>query len=84
MFVFEGNAVIMNVRSETKNKKDYPKILVWSIVATLSLFMAFALVSYLTFKADTMDILTKNLPIDGFGIFIRVCVCVNALCSYPV
>jgi amino acid permease len=24
MFIFEGNAVIMNVRSETKDKEKYP------------------------------------------------------------
>lgn len=84
MFVFEGNAVIMNVRAETKNKKQYPKILVLAIVSTLSLFMVFALICYLTFGEDTNSILTLSLPVNGFSIFVITCVCVNALCSYPV
>lgn len=84
MFVFEGNAVIMNVRSETKNKQKYPTILIVAIITTLSLFMIFAEVCYYTFKAESEDILTKNLPINGLGIFLRACVCMNALFSYPL
>lgn len=83
MFVFEGNAVVMNVRAEARHQKAYPKILIWSIVTTLSLFMAFAMVTYFTYRSETMDIVAKNLPIDGLGIFIRVCMWVNAMCSYP-
>jgi proton-coupled amino acid transporter len=53
MFVFEGNAAIMNVRSETKNKDRYPKLLILSIITTLILFMSFALVCYLTYGQNT-------------------------------
>ena len=84
MFVFEGNAVIMNVRSEAKNKERYPYLLVLAIITTLTLFMFFAMVCYLTFRDNTKDILTLNLPINGFGIFVMACVCINAMCSYPV
>jgi len=50
MFVFEGNAVIMNVRAEAKNKDRYPVILNLAIVSTISLFMVFASVCYATYK----------------------------------
>ena len=50
MFVFEGNAVIMNVRAETKDKSKYPFILSMAVVATEILFMVFALVCYLTYR----------------------------------
>ena len=50
MFVFEGNAVIMNVRAECKNKEKYPLLLKLAIVTTMSLFMIFALVCYLTYR----------------------------------
>jgi amino acid permease len=84
MFIFEGNAVIMNVRSEAKNKEKYPFILILSIITTLLVFVSFALVCYLTFRNETKDIVTLNLPINGFGIFVVACVSVNALCSYPI
>lgn len=50
MFVFEGNAVIMNVRAETINKDRYPVILNLAIVTTISLFMVFASVCYITYR----------------------------------
>ena len=53
MFVFEGNAVIMNVRAETKNQKAYPKILSSAIVFTVLLFMNFATMCYLTYRDKT-------------------------------
>jgi amino acid permease len=53
MFVFEGNAVIMNVRAETKNQKAYPTILRSAIIFTILLFMAFATICYLTYRDKT-------------------------------
>lgn len=50
MFVFEGNAVIMNVRAETRNKQKYPYVLKMAIVTTLSLFMVFAMVCYFAYR----------------------------------
>jgi len=50
MFVFEGNAVIMNVRAEAKDKKKYPLMLNLAIVSTITLFMVFASVCYVTYR----------------------------------
>ena len=50
MFVFEGNAVIMNVRAETKNIHQYPQILRAAIICTVVLFMSFASLCYLTYR----------------------------------
>ncbi len=50
MFVFEGNAVIMNVRAETKNQDKYPMILKLAIIFTVCLFMSFASICYLTYR----------------------------------
>jgi amino acid permease len=50
MFVFEGNAVIMNVRAEARHKDQYPKVLTLAIVSTVSLFMCFASLCYLTYR----------------------------------
>lgn len=53
MFVFEGNAVIMNVRAETKNQHLYPQILKYAILFTVVLFMTFASVCYVTYRDQT-------------------------------
>lgn len=55
-----------------------------AIVSTVSLFMVFASVCYLTTRDTTQDIFVLNLDMNGFTIFIRLCTCFNAMCSYPV
>jgi proton-coupled amino acid transporter len=84
MFVFEGNAVIMNVRAECMHKDKYPAILRYAIIYTVILFMTFASICYVTYRGYTQDIFTLSLPVNPFTIFIRLCTCFNALCSYPV
>jgi len=85
MFVFEGNAVVINVRAETINQDRYPKILTSSIVAVISLFMVFSMVAYSTYKQDCNSIFVLNLkPINGYVTFIYLLVCINCFISYPV
>ena len=50
MFVFEGNAVIMNVRAEARHKDKYPFILKSAILFTVILFMSFASLCYITYR----------------------------------
>lgn len=60
MFTFEGNACIINVRAEAKNQDRFSKILVAGILTTVTLFMIFGLVGYLTYRDTTESILTLN------------------------
>ena len=85
MFVFEGNAVVINVRAETINQHKYPKILTSAIVSVLTLFMVFATIAYATYKDQCNSIFVLNLePINGYVTFIFFCVCINCFISYPV
>mmetsp|Transcript_560 Transcript_560/g.751 ORF Transcript_560/g.751 Transcript_560/m.751 type:complete len:310 (+) Transcript_560:71-1000(+) len=85
MFLFEGNAVVINVRAETINQEKYPRILTTALVSVISLFIVFALVAYATYK-DTCDpIFVLNLsPINAYVTFIYCCVCINCFISYPI
>lgn len=49
MFVFEGNAVIITVRDEAKDKEKFPKLLIASIIFNLVIFMVFGFIAYFTF-----------------------------------
>ena len=85
MFVFEGNAVVINVRAETINQHKYPKILTSAIVSVLTLFMVFAIVAYATYKGDCNSIFVLNMqPITWYVTFVYFCVCINCFISYPV
>jgi amino acid permease len=67
-------------------KKKYPQILMKAIFFDLTLFISFAIICYWTYRDDVIQpIFTMSLvPIDSMVIFIYVCVCINALTSYPI
>lgn len=85
MFVFEGNSAIVTLRDEAKDKKAFPKILVAGLFTDLILFMAFGLICYFTFLQESDPIIILNLvPINVYTSIIRVLICYNCLCSYPI
>ena len=57
-----------------------------AIFFDLILFLSFAIICYSTYRDEIIQpIFTMSLvPIDSMVIFIYVCVCINALTSYPV
>jgi amino acid permease len=85
MFTFEGSAVVLNIRAEAKNPKSYPKILYWSVFTATMIFMVLATICYFCYREDTNEIITMNFMPEGYTtVFIKVTVCYNALCSYPL
>ena len=85
MFVFEGNAVVINVRSEARNPEKYGNILTSAVLAVLTIFMFFATFAYVVYRDETEPIFTMSLvPINGLITFVLFCVCVNAFVSYPI
>ena len=85
MFVFEGNAVVINVRAETINQNKYPRILTSAVISVITLFMVFATLAYYVYREDCNSIFVLNLqPINGYVTFIFFCVCINCFISYPV
>jgi hypothetical protein len=66
-------------------RKKYPMILMKAIAFDLGLFVIFASICYYVYREDSLPIFTMSLvPINKVVIFIFVCVCINALTSYPV
>jgi uncharacterized protein with PQ loop repeat len=54
MYIFDGNAIVVNIRAEANEKKSYyPKILVKAIVFSLCLFTCFATICYTVYREDT-------------------------------
>ncbi|TNV79360.1 hypothetical protein FGO68_gene9979 [Halteria grandinella] len=86
MYIFDGNAIVVNIRAEANEKKTYyPRILVKAIIFSLVLFTLFATICYLVYREDTQPIFTMSLvPINSMVVFILACICINALTSYPI
>jgi hypothetical protein len=66
--VFEGNGVILNLRANTENKKNYPSILMKSVMIVILLYMAIAIVCYPAFRMGipTYVIDDKSIDVNGF------------------
>jgi amino acid permease len=86
MYLFDGTAIVINVRSEAGSKSNrYPSILMKAVAFDLILFVCFAIICYSVYREQTKPIFTMSLvPINSMVIFIFTCVCINALTSYPV
>ena len=85
IFVFEGNAVVINVHSEARHPDKFNKILASAISTICTLFMVFASFAYYVYRDETNPIFTLNFyPINGLITFILFCVCTNAFVSYPI
>jgi hypothetical protein len=86
MYIFDGNAIVVNIRAEANEKKRYyPRILVKAIIFSLVLFVCFSTICYSVYRETTQPIFTMSLtPINMMVAFIILCICVNALTSYPI
>ena len=86
MYIFDGNAIVVNIRAEAGDKKArYPKILKSAIIFDLLLFIFFSSICYYVYREHSHPIFTMGLlPMDGLVVFILCCICFNALTSYPV
>ena len=87
MYLFDGTAIVINVQSEAGELRNkYPKILMKAVLFDLILFLCFATICYSVYgETGIKPIFTMSLvPIDSMVIFIFICVCINALTSYPI
>lgn len=86
MYLFDGIIVIVNVSAEAgANKARYPSILMKAALFDLILFLLFGSICYYVYREHSQPIFSMSLlPINAIVFFIFVCVCVNALTSYPV
>lgn len=85
MYIFDGNAVVINIRAESREKSKYPSILKAAVLFALILFIFFSTICYSVFREESMPIFTMNLdPTRPLVLFIFFCVCINALTSYPI
>lgn len=55
-----------------------------AILSVIIWYMLVAVISYLTYKQDTMEYVTSNLEINAFTIVINILFCINAITSYPI
>mmetsp|Transcript_12776 Transcript_12776/g.12680 ORF Transcript_12776/g.12680 Transcript_12776/m.12680 type:complete len:159 (+) Transcript_12776:449-925(+) len=84
ILVFEGNGVILNLRSEAREKKKYPRILTYALLVIVVFYSIFGTICYLTYRVDIPVYITfAMVPVNGTVVTITVLSVINALASYP-
>jgi len=84
MYIFAANTTCINLYSEARIKKNFPKVLASSTFTMLVIYMIYALIAYFCYQGQTNEILTISFNVNVFTSFIVGCVCFNCLISYPV
>eukprot|EP00347_Sterkiella_histriomuscorum_P019860 403340031 len=85
MHIFAGNPSIINIQSEARNVKRYPKILTIAVFILLLLFNVYGFVAYTAYREKTQPIFIMSMtPFDGFILFVFLCFSFNSMTSYPV
>eukprot|EP00033_Pygsuia_biforma_P004905 GCRY01005378.1.p1 GENE.GCRY01005378.1~~GCRY01005378.1.p1 ORF type:complete len:415 (+),score=-3.23 GCRY01005378.1:269-1513(+) len=62
LYAFEAVGLILPIEAKYKNPRTFPVCLASSLFAAALLYSSFASVCYLSYEADTKDIITQNLP----------------------
>ncbi|XP_002159299.1 vesicular inhibitory amino acid transporter [Hydra vulgaris] len=70
------------IEGSMKNKKDYGTVMNLTYFSITLVKVIFGLIGYLTFKEETKQVITNNLPHGPFKIIINVCVLTLALLSF--
>lgn len=84
-FIFEGNAVVLNVRAEAINKANFSNLLMWSQFVTVMTYSLFAIANYMAYGNGMEITIFVNLaPMSGTVIFIMGCFSFNIIITYPV
>lgn len=83
-YAFEGIGMILPLESETKDKKNFGKILGISMGMISLLYGAFGVFGYFAFGDETKDIITTNIGSGLLSILLQLGLCINLFISFPL
>jgi len=85
IYCYEGVGMVLPIESNMANKEDFRKVWGWSMCLVTTLFLVFGIFGYLSFGADTAEIITLNLPAtSGAASSVKLALSLGLLCTYPV
>lgn len=84
VFNFEGNGVILNIKSNMKEPEKFMEIQKNVIIVVVVLLVVFGCFSYEAHGSQIEDMVTMNLPHNGLTLTVQVLYCFGLLGSYPM
>ena len=84
-YSFEGIGVVLPVLESSKNKQNFPKILIAAIVSLGCLYTCFGILCYKYFGNMKEKFVIYNIQDGGWFLeFTELAFCVNLVFSYPL
>lgn len=84
VFSYTSHIFLPSLEGSMKNRGNFRQMLYWTHgLAGLFKFL-FAYVCFLTFANATQEVITDNLPTEGFKALVSLCLVAKALLSYPL
>ena len=89
IYCFEGAGMILSLEESIAEdlRSSFKNYFIHTIIGITTLYITFGTAGYLSYGADTQDIITLNLPNDGgfnFAILVKCCLCVSLFFTYPI
>lgn len=89
IYCFEGAGMILSLEQSVSEKMrhTFRSSFVWTIIGVTSLYITFGVSGYLSYGAETKDIITLNLPSGSgvdFAMMVKSCLCFSLFFTYPI
>ncbi len=89
IYCFEGAGMILSLEESVPEpmRPRFKRLFVYTIVAVTSLYISFGVSGYLSYGAETRDIITLNLPVGAglnFAALVKACLSFSLFFTYPV
>lgn len=83
-FLFCIHSMVIPMESQMKNKSQMSSVLTAACAIVIALNLPFAVVGYLAFGEDTKGYVFCNLPHSVVGDLVRLSLCLELVCTYPL
>ncbi|XP_006819511.1 uncharacterized protein LOC102806055 [Saccoglossus kowalevskii] len=86
IYCYEGAGMILSLESSVIKEKRhrFRSVFIFTMFVVTSLYIFFGVCGYLSFGAETENIITLNLPAGLFPILVKTCLCFSLYFTYPV
>lgn len=84
VYSFEGIGMALPLESETRDKKNFGKILACTMLFIALMYGAFGAFGYFAFGENTKDIITANLGKGLVSTLVQLGLCINLFFTFPL
>lgn len=83
-YAFEGIGMVLPLETETRDKKNFGKVLGISVGMISVLYGTFGALGYIAFGDETRDIITTNIGSSLVSTVVQLGLCINLFFSFPL